>query len=200
MTPLFYAGHGHNPVLVVVFWVLFYVWIGAEMWIAWRRRPAPGTELRDRGSVVAVVASVWIGMAIAFAGASIPATVIGGRARTALFIAGLVVIAAGMALRWYSIHVLGRSFTVIVATSQDQLVVESGPYRWIRHPSYTGGLLSVLGVILCCTNLVSFGGLVPILLGYAYRIRVEEAALLDGLGDPYRDYMRRTRRLVPFIF
>lgn len=198
--PLFFAAPGHNPALVIVFWALFYGWLASEMWTAFRRRPAPGSELRDRGSAVAVVASTWVGLAIAVAGASIPWTVIDGAARTPLFIAGLVLIVAGVALRQYSIHVLGRSFTVLVATRADQRVVESGPYRWIRHPSYTGGLLSVLGVILCGTNLVSFLGLLPVLLGYAYRIRVEEAALLDALGDPYRDYMRRTRRLVPFLY
>jgi protein-S-isoprenylcysteine O-methyltransferase Ste14 len=78
-------------------------------------------------------------------------------------------------------------------------VVTSGPYRWIRHPSYTGALLTLLGILVCCLNWLSFFALLLAIAGYAYRIRVEEAALAEGLGDAYRDYMRRTRRLIPFI-
>ena len=107
--------------------------------------------------------------------------------------------AAGIAFRWYSILVLGKSFTVDVATRPEQRVVESGPYRLIRHPSYTGSLLTLLGVLLCCVNWLSLLAMAIGIAGYAYRIRVEEAALAEGLGDEYRDYMRRTRRLIPFI-
>jgi protein-S-isoprenylcysteine O-methyltransferase len=198
--PLFFFGPGHNPVLVVAFWVLFYGWLAGETWIGWRRRPGSAAKVGDRGSMLVVVASTFIAIVIAVAGAVVPGTVIGDGTRPALFITGLALMAAGVALRWYSIHALGRSFTVVVATRTGQSVIESGPYRWIRHPSYTGALVTLTGVILCGTNLVSFLGLVPVLAAYAYRIRVEEAALLEGLGDTYRDYMRRTRRLVPFLF
>jgi protein-S-isoprenylcysteine O-methyltransferase Ste14 len=112
---------------------------------------------------------------------------------------GLALMLIGMALRWYSIRVLGRSFTTTVMTRPGQVVVESGPYRWIRHPSYTGGLLTVLGIFVCLTNPASFLGLLPPLAGYAYRIRIEENALTRSLGEPYRAYMQRTKRLIPFL-
>ena len=104
-----------------------------------------------------------------------------------------------MALRWYAVWVLGASFTIDVATRPGQSVVESGPYRWIRHPSYTGGLLTLLGVLVSCCNVASLAALVFALGGYAYRIRIEEEALANDLGAPYRDYMRRTERLIPFV-
>jgi protein-S-isoprenylcysteine O-methyltransferase Ste14 len=104
-----------------------------------------------------------------------------------------------LALRWYSISVLGTSFTCNVATHPGQQVVQSGPYRWIRHPSYTGGLLTVLGVLVCCLNWASLAALILVAFGYANRIRVEERALAADLGPAYRDYMRRTRRLIPFL-
>jgi len=88
-----------------------------------------------------------------------------------------------------------------VHVSSEQTVVQDGPYRTIRHPSYTGALLAALGVGL------SMGNLLPALLlpgafaiGLAYRIPVEERAMLDTLGPAYGDYMKRTKRLVPHVF
>jgi protein-S-isoprenylcysteine O-methyltransferase Ste14 len=119
--------------------------------------------------------------------------------RTILFVVGLILLWTGLGLRWYSILALGTSFTTEVATRPGQRVMKSGPYRLIRHPSYTGGILTLLGIVVCCLNWLSLAALVPVLAGYAYRIQVEEEALADGLGDEYRQYMRRTRRLIPFI-
>src|SRR5262249_50419629 len=81
----------------------------------------------------------------------------------------------------------------------DQTVVQKGPYRLVRHPSYTGALLTVLGILLCQTNWLSLACFLLALPGFAYRIRVEERALVTALGEPYRDYMRRTKRLVPSV-
>jgi protein-S-isoprenylcysteine O-methyltransferase Ste14 len=195
-----FFGDGGPVAMGVAFWVTFYAWIGAETWLGYRRRRLPsGATDRDSGSKAWVIGSVWssvavgMGLAFAFPGAAITTV------RTAVFVAGLVLMLAGIALRWYAVWVLGASFTVDVATRPGQAVVESGPYRWIRHPSYTGGLLTLLGVLVCCCNPVSLVALVLALGGYAYRIRIEEAALATDLGTPYRDYMRRTKRLIPFV-
>jgi protein-S-isoprenylcysteine O-methyltransferase Ste14 len=186
--------------MVVAFWVVFYVWIGAELWLGYRRRRLPsGATEHDSGSKAWLIGSVWstaalgMGLAFGFPDAAIKS------GRTEVFVAGLVLMLAGMALRWYAVWVLGSSFTVDVATRPGQVVVDSGPYRWIRHPSYTGGLLTLLGVLVCCCNAVSLVALVLALGGYAYRIRIEEEALATDLGAPYRDYMRRTKRLIPFV-
>ena len=185
--------------MVVAFWVVFYGWIGAEMWLGYHNRRRPGATDRDSGSKAWLIGSVWttaalgIGLAFAFPDAAVRS------GRTEVFIAGLVLMLTGMALRWYAVWALGASFTVDVATRPGQPVVESGPYRWIRHPSYTGGLLTLLGVLVCCCNLVSLVAVVFALGGYAYRIRIEEEALATDLGAPYRDYMRRTKRLIPFL-
>jgi protein-S-isoprenylcysteine O-methyltransferase Ste14 len=69
----------------------------------------------------------------------------------------------------------------------------------IRHPSYAGSLLTILGVLVACANPVSLLGLIPALVAYGYRIHVEEQVLSRDLGAPYRAYMRRTRRLIPFL-
>jgi protein-S-isoprenylcysteine O-methyltransferase Ste14 len=197
---MFFGPGGGTVAMVAAFWVVFYVWIGAEMWLGYRRGRLPsGATDRDSGSKAWVIGSVWsavavgIGLAFAFPGAAIQS------GRSAVFVAGLLLMLVGLALRWYAVWVLGASFTVDVATRPGQTVVESGPYRWIRHPSYTGGLLTLLGVLVCCCNLASLAALVFALGGYAYRIRIEEDALATDLGAPYRDYMRRTKRLIPFV-
>jgi protein-S-isoprenylcysteine O-methyltransferase Ste14 len=121
--------------------------------------------------------------------------------RTAIFYLGISLMLAGMAFRFYAMSVLGRFFTYDVAVHPGQTVVEAGPYRYIRHPSYTGGLLTLAGLGLALGN---WAGLLALLActgtGYGYRIFVEEAALVAALGEPYREYMRRTRRLIPFVF
>jgi protein-S-isoprenylcysteine O-methyltransferase Ste14 len=198
--PIFFGVTGATRATVLAFWISTYIWVGSEIWLGYKKRLRPAdAKLRDRGSKWVLIGSVWatailgIGLAMLF-----PQTAITTH-RNALFVSGLILLWAGMGLRWYSIFALGTSFTSEVATRAGQQVMQSGPYRLIRHPSYTGGLLTLLGIVVCCLNWVSLAALVPAFAGYAYRIRVEEEALADGLGDEYRQYMRRTRRLIPFI-
>jgi protein-S-isoprenylcysteine O-methyltransferase len=114
---------------------------------------------------------------------------------------GTALFAAGLALRWYAIVYLGRFFTVNVAISRDHRLIDSGPYRLIRHPSYTGALMAFVGLGFSLHNWASLAAMViPPLVAFSWRIRVEEQALLQALGEPYRDYMHRTRRLVPAIY
>ena len=197
---MFFGQPGATTASVVAFWVVFYTWIGLEMWLGFRRRRVPsGATDHDAGSKSWLIGSIWstaaVGIASAFA---FPDAAISGD-RTQVFITGLVLMIAGLALRWYSIWALGSSFTCDVTIRPGQEVVQSGPYRWIRHPSYTGGLLTVLGMLVCCCNFASLAALVFAVAGYAYRIRVEERALAANLGPPYRDYMQRTKRLIPFL-
>jgi protein-S-isoprenylcysteine O-methyltransferase len=114
---------------------------------------------------------------------------------------GLTFMLAGLVLRWWSIIHLGRLFTVDVAVTPNQPVVDSGPYKWIRHPSYTGAVMVVAGAALCFGNLASaLVLLVPYVSLLMRRIQVEEAALTRGIGDRYRQYVMRTKRLVPGVY
>jgi protein-S-isoprenylcysteine O-methyltransferase len=121
--------------------------------------------------------------------------------RTSLFFIGICLMLLGIALRWYSVAVLGRYFTFDVAIQSGQVLVEAGPYRYIRHPSYSGALLTLLGFGLALGNWAGLAGTLSCMgFAYAYRIPVEEAALSSALGEAYKQYMRRTWRLVPFLF
>ena len=196
---IFFATANTSIPALVAFWVVFYLWIGSEWYLGYRLRAKAGTTQSDAGSKWILISSVWAGVTVGFVLAAVfpSAAFTGGRAR--LLYIGIALMLLGMALRWYSIRFLGQSFTCSVSIRPGQQVVDSGPYRWIRHPSYSGSLLTVLGMLLCLTNPLSFLGLLLPIAGYAYRIRVEEHVLVQNLGEPYRSYMKRTKRLVPFL-
>jgi protein-S-isoprenylcysteine O-methyltransferase Ste14 len=86
-------------------------------------------------------------------------------------------------------------------TSSDQPVITNGPYRFVRHPSYTGTLLIVVGIGALWGNWLGLGALTVLsAVGVAYRISVEEKALLGELGDRYRTYAEHHKRLLPFVW
>lgn len=107
----------------------------------------------------------------------------------------------GTLFRVWAMRTLGAYFTRAVHVSSDQKVIEDGPYRVLRHPSYTGVGLQTLGVGISMGNVAAAAILVAgFLVGVAYRIQVEEFALAETIGDPYRAYMQRTWRLIPYVF
>jgi protein-S-isoprenylcysteine O-methyltransferase Ste14 len=116
-------------------------------------------------------------------------------------VAGTIVMWVGLAIRVWAVAALGSAFRTTGEVEPGQAVVSNGPYRWVRHPSYTGLLLILAGfglargtwpALLACL-------LVP-LAAIVRRIQVEEAELNRVLGDPYRSYQTRTRRLIPGLW
>jgi protein-S-isoprenylcysteine O-methyltransferase Ste14 len=162
---------------------------------------ARGDTRPELRSLVVIV----LGLAVSIAGSFIVALHVTAAAipvgRWVLYAVGVVAMAAGIALRVWAVVVLGRFFTVEVRVGADQRVVDTGPYRVIRHPSYTGLLLVILGMGLGLGNgLALVVAVVPAVASIVYRIRVEEAALLAGLGDAYRRYGEGRARLVPGLW
>jgi protein-S-isoprenylcysteine O-methyltransferase Ste14 len=115
--------------------------------------------------------------------------------------AGTVVIWVGLVLRCWAVLTLGGSFSTFVQVDPEQTVVTRGPYRWVRHPSYSGLLLVALGIGLGFGNWLSLVvcALIPP-LGLLPRIAVEESEMTRVLGDQYRTYQRTTHRLVPGVW
>ncbi|HUY98512.1 MAG TPA: isoprenylcysteine carboxylmethyltransferase family protein [Verrucomicrobiae bacterium] len=189
------GGAAWEPAL---FWALFLLFLAGELWLqCYRQLPAQATD-RDRGSRWLVGGSVWVAIGPAVAASRLMPSPL-QIPSPALFAAGLGLMAIGIGVRWIAVAQLGDSFTVEVGTHLGQRVRDRGAYRLVRHPSYTGSLATVLGILLCCTNWVALALILLPALGYANRIRVEEAALVEGLGEAYRAYMRRTKRLIPFL-
>ncbi len=114
---------------------------------------------------------------------------------------GLLIVVAGTLLRMHCWSALGQFFTHTVTIASDHHVVNIGAYRWLRHPSYLGGVLNLVGLGITMGNWASVAVMV---LGaftiYAYRIAVEEAALEAALGDAYREFKRTRARLIPFVY
>lgn len=144
---------------------------------------------------ITIVLAMTAGLAASF---RVPAAAING---SLLVWAGCALFALGLGLRWYSIVYLGRFFTVNVAIHSRHEIIDTGPYARIRHPSYAGALLAFLGLALCMANWLSLLVVVlPILWAFSRRMSTEEIALSSALGTPYINYMRRTKRLAPFIY
>ncbi len=176
----------------------------AIVWLVFELRQSANHRVEatvaDQGSRPVLRISMGVGAigAIVLSNA-VPAAQITNRAVTAWV--GLVVLWCGIALRLWSFHTLGRYFTFTVQTSGDQPVITDGPYRWIRHPSYAGVLLAVIGVGLFIGNWLSLAALtVAVVVGLVNRIRIEEQALLADLGDRYRDYAATHKRLIPYVW
>lgn len=115
--------------------------------------------------------------------------------------AGVAGVATGLALRAWGMTALGRFYTRTLRVADDQQVVEGGPYRLIRHPGYAGSLLVWIGYCLGIGNWVAAlvaGTLLAV--AYGWRITSEEAMLVAHFGERYREYQRRTDRLVPFVY
>ena len=116
------------------------------------------------------------------------------------FYIGIVLMLTGIAFRQWAILVLGRFFSTTVRVLTDHRIVTNGPYRFIRHPSYTGALLTLVGLGLGSRTWA--GTLIILVLGglvYNYRISVEEKVLRAEFGQEYVDYAKKTKRLIPFL-
>jgi protein-S-isoprenylcysteine O-methyltransferase Ste14 len=176
------------------------VWVASEIGLNLAKRSSPGDERSDRSSL----RILWIVITLAVtAGNLLRFRVPGhfGHGSPVFIIAGMLMIVIGIIVRWVAIIQLNRQFTVDVSIVKDHRVVKSGLYRLVRHPSYSGALLSFLGLGLCFSNyLVLVVIFVPILFAFRYRIRVEEKALADAFGQEYLDYCQATKRLVPGIY
>lgn len=114
---------------------------------------------------------------------------------------GIALMVAGTAYRNWAVHVLGRFFTVTVGVEAGHRVVDSGPYRLIRHPSYTGMLAFFAGFGVALDSWLSVAAAVlPTLAAVVIRIVYEERMLRRELGQPYVDYAARTKRLIPGVW
>lgn len=182
----------------LAFWVVF-VWAFVPEFGFMRRAGKTATPSVDSGSLRLILAGSQLAMFIAFAIASFVPQF--AAYRVPLFWIGLASMAAGSALRRHCFRVLGSYFTYAVQVAPEQQVVDRGAYRWVRHPSYTGGFLMFVGIGLALGNWTSVIILaVTTAAVYAYRVVIEERALLGKIGEPYRAYMRGRKRFIPFIF
>ena len=187
--------------LSILWQVFFYAWLASEIYIAIATRTPRGSgKVRDRGTMLLlwVVIFSFITLGSWFAethDSNLP----GGAAWVKL--AALVILVAGLALRWAAVLTLGKSFSSNVAIHATQTIMRTGPYRWMRHPSYTGLLLCIFAVALRTRNWISLLVIfIPITAALLYRIHIEEIVLHEHFGEEYSGYCSETKRLIPGVY
>ena len=188
-----------SHVAAILFIIAFLLWAACEAFNTYGPRLYRRTTIiqeSDQGSYWIILLIVWGSMFISFLARALDLGVF----HNGLQFLGLGMVFVGIAFREWAVVSLGRFFTVAVTVASDQTLVKHGPYRWLRHPSYSGSILSLVGFPLAMGTWV--GGLsilVLSLVGYFYRVKVEEKALLKVFGDEYQDYMQHTWRFFPWI-
>jgi protein-S-isoprenylcysteine O-methyltransferase Ste14 len=170
------------------------VWVGLEIIVAIVTR---GTSAKDRWSLRVI----WLLIGAGIFTASQTKRILPMPGRNAMFWLGLALILIGIAIRATAIFTLRRYFTVQVTIQDSHELIDRGLYRFVRHPSYTGALVSFIGLGFAFGSWLSLAMIVvATLIGFGYRIRVEEQALAGHFGERYRDYALRTKRLIPGIY
>jgi len=177
------------------------LWVSSEVLLVVTKRSQKGqAKAADRGSQKLLWATILISITIAVLAQRGDVGAVPGL-RSLWDIIGQVLIAGGLAIRWAAILTLKDFFTVDIAIVPDQRIIDRGIYRFIRHPSYTGSLISFLGLGITFANWLSILAIIiPITGAFLYRVRIEEAELHRAFGDEYAAYVQRTRRFVPFLF
>jgi len=185
----------------LVFWAV-YVWAFLPEWkvVQGGIEGVKGGNSTDGGSLRVLLGGMWIALLIAFAVAFVRAWSFPPGAQLPLFAVGLSLLILGSLLRRYCFRTLGQYFTGDVRARSDQPVIRAGPYRLVRHPSYTAGMMMFIGIGLALGSWFSFILLtIATIATYGYRVVIEERALLDAIGEPYRSYMKETKRFIPYI-
>lgn len=189
---------GNDPMITfIIIWVL---WFLSEILLNRLRRANYSIQKdHDQGTMRLIWLAITLAIVLSILAANyVPAKIL---AWPYTGYAGLTIILAGMAVRFLAVWSLGSCFTVNLAISEEHRIKTNGMYRWIRHPSYLGSIISFIGFSLSLNNAIS---LVVIMLlvvpSFLYRIRIEERLLINEFGTEYQEYMRQTRRLIPWIY
>ena len=181
----------------IPFWLVFFFAFVREGRVIQGSFATAPTE-QDAGTFRALVIGSPLALVAAIAASFLPWLTI-ARPEIAVVL-GMALLIAGAMLRRLCFNALGKSFTGTVIVARDQTIVQNGPYRFVRHPSYTAAFLMFIGIGLALCSWIS---LAILFFAHCYlygrRVAVEERALLDTLGAPYREYMSRTRRFIPFV-
>ena len=183
-----------------VLMIISIIWFLSEIILSRMLRVKDTQENHDKSSLkiiwITIIVSIFLGIAL-----SNTKIMISHFYASEIYKIGIALILLGLTVRWIAILTLKKSFKVHVTVSENQQIVQSGIYKYIRHPSYSGSLLSFLGLAVTFNNWFSLVIVfVPIMLAFLYRINVEEKALNKAFGDQYANYTISTRKLIPFIY
>jgi protein-S-isoprenylcysteine O-methyltransferase Ste14 len=171
-------------------------WIIPELWLLIRDRKVKPERGLNNGRylyfllIFAIIACVL--MSIKFI--NIPIT------QNSRFLIGSLIIWGGLFFRWWAIYSLGKYFNIVVTVQSGQKIIKNGPYKYIRHPSYTGSMLILFGFGFSLGNWIGLAIILIIaLISFYSRAIVEEQVMVSSFGNDYLNYMRQTTRFIPFV-
>ena len=183
--------------------------ISYSIWAAWllselllnRLLRSGGTDKKDRDQ--GSLRIIWLTIGVANTAGVLSAFYLKAPVSNSPLIngIGLSIIALGVIIRFFSIWSLGRFFTVDVTIRKDHKLKTDGIYGLLRHPSYSGSILSFIGLGFSLNNWISVLAIsIPVTIAMLYRINIEEKLLMKQFGSEYSDYMKKTYRLIPWIY
>jgi protein-S-isoprenylcysteine O-methyltransferase Ste14 len=157
------------------------------------------TSSSDKSSLWGLYGLITLGYALSFA---VGATKFGRiYAWNTFFTIGMALFVVGLLIRIHALRTLRQYFTYSVAKVENHQIVETGLYKFIRHPGYLGQLIIFLGISTSISNWLSIlAMMIPVTLGYLYRIKVEERFMLEQLGEDYLNYRERTKMIFPMVY
>jgi protein-S-isoprenylcysteine O-methyltransferase Ste14 len=190
-----------RPLWTVIYWASWVAFFFETSWVNRRERGVSRGDNRDRGSKALIYIASAVGVACAFAAPCFLPS-----ARIALppepvFETAMALFWAGVLMYLWAILTLGAFFRTSVQLLEGQRLVTRGPYRLLRHPAYTGGILLFAGIGLATGNWVSaISAPLAVALAYAWRIHVEEIALAERFGAEFESNRKRTWAVFPLVW
>jgi protein-S-isoprenylcysteine O-methyltransferase len=189
--------------MTIIFFVCVLVWAGSELFVLLFKTDFKKNFVRSDPTIPLFLSLLFLSIGVTIAGFIV---VDGGKLEklrlfSALKIVAVFVMAAGIGIRWLAIRKLKTSFSSLITTEADQVLITTGIYAHIRHPSYLGSIISFCGFNLYFENAWSFVvALLLVTFAYVYRIRFEERVLEKRFGTEYEEYRRTSCKLIPRIY
>lgn len=188
-----------DPKIIIII-AVSYLYGFFEVFMNFKQRSKNNvTTSSDKGSLWLLYGLITVGYVLAFA---IGATKIGRIYDWNTFFAiGMALFVIGLMIRIYSILTLKQYFTYSVAKVKNQKIISTGLYKFIRHPGYLGQLIIFIGISTSISNWLSILlMMIPVTLGYLYRVKVEEKFMRDQFGEDYKNYQERTKKIIPMVY
>lgn len=188
-----FVPHHHQEVMLVQFCVVISFLSGLLGF-----RPASGVKeaKKQRRVVWTMVGFIFLYIACAVLCEKLKIAVTYGFVRDI----GLVLVAIGGILRLWSIATLGRFHTAYVALMEEHKLIRTGPYKFVRNPSYLGMLVVMAGIPLVYGTWFPLLAMPGAFIVMKWRMNDEEAFLAEHFGQEYDQYREKTVRLIPFIY
>ena len=185
-------------VFQIVFIIVLITELAILVFTTWNNKKSSEKKtLSDRGSMLFIIIGFWFAILMN----PIFIHITNFMLPMYFFWFGITLTTVGIFIRIYSVWTLRMYFTLNVQVATEQKIIKEGPYKYIRHPAYTGSILTLLGISISFRSLFgTISSIIIIVLVYGFRIKVEEKVLEKSFESSYNDYEKQTWRLIPHIW